>query len=244
MASANNSTKTKFLQKLLTYRKTYLSKKYETLDESATRLMINYFLTEVLGYIQIEDVKTEYAIKGTYADYVIQLNRKKPMVVEVKSIALDLNENHLRQALGYAANEGVDWILLTNGRQIELYRVLFTKPINVKKTLSINLADINEIKANVDYIYLLSKKAVLAKELENYWTRFTALEPINLAKLLYSEEIIKNLRKQLKSKTGIAFTEEDIVNSIYDIIVLKIESNKPKAKTTKKITAEKTKAEA
>ncbi len=35
--------------------------------------MINSFLTDILNYLSIEEVKTEYMIKGTYADYVVQL---------------------------------------------------------------------------------------------------------------------------------------------------------------------------
>lgn len=99
------------------YRKKYLTKKQNLeLDESATRLMVNFFLTGVLGYIELDDIKTEYNIRGEYADYVIQLARKKHIVIEVKSIQLDLNDRHLRQSLSYAANEGIDWIILFNGR--------------------------------------------------------------------------------------------------------------------------------
>lgn len=45
-------------------------------NESATRIMVNYFLTDVLQYLELEDIKTEYAIRGEYADYVIQIKRK------------------------------------------------------------------------------------------------------------------------------------------------------------------------
>lgn len=74
-------------KRLREYRKKYLTRKENLdLDESATRLMVNYFLTEVLSYIELEDIKTEYNIRGEYADYVIQLARKKHFVIEVKSI--------------------------------------------------------------------------------------------------------------------------------------------------------------
>ena len=96
-----------FLNELKNYRKKYLVEKYFKLDESATRLMINSFLTDVLGYAELDEIKTEYTIKSTYADYVIQLDKKQHIVVEVKAIQIDLSENHIRQALGYAANEGI-----------------------------------------------------------------------------------------------------------------------------------------
>jgi hypothetical protein len=70
--------------------------------------MINSLLTDILGYKELEEAKTEYRIRFEYADYVIQVKRKKHFVVEVKPIAIDLSEGHLRQSLSYAANEGID----------------------------------------------------------------------------------------------------------------------------------------
>ena len=118
------------LQALKTYKRKYLVQRFSELDESATRLMVNSFLTEVLGYEELAEIKTEYAIRGAYADYVIQVGKRKQLIVEVKSIQADLNEHHLRQALNYAANEGIDWVLLTNGSKYELFRVIFSKPID------------------------------------------------------------------------------------------------------------------
>jgi len=66
------SKQAKLLDSLKKYSKKYLHGKLTELDESGTRLMINEFLSDVLGYAPIEEIKTEYMIKGTYADYVIQ----------------------------------------------------------------------------------------------------------------------------------------------------------------------------
>jgi len=57
---------------LKNYKKQYLDGNLRKLDESGTRLMMNTFLSDVLGYKPIEEIKTEYMIKGTYGAYVIQ----------------------------------------------------------------------------------------------------------------------------------------------------------------------------
>lgn len=215
-------------KKLKTYKKKYLRKRYADLDESATRLMINSLLTEVLGYTELEDIKTEYRIRGEYADYVIQLARKKHFVVEVKAVQLDLSEKHLRQSIAYAANEGIDWIILTNGRQIQVYKVIFSKPIDVKLLFDIDLTDRTDFKHAAEQIIYLSKKSVIKSEIDGYWHRFEALEPNNLYKNLYASEVVKFLRKVLKQKTGLYFAEEDILESVHQIILRKIESQKPK----------------
>jgi hypothetical protein len=229
---ATKNQKQELYKKLQAYAKQYLKKEYKDLDEFATRLMINSLLTNVFGYIELEEIKTEYRIRGEYADYIIQLKRKKQFVVEVKSIQLDLNEKHLRQSVGYAANEGVDWIILTNGKQVELYRVLFGKPISTRKIFDFDLSDAKELKNMCEMLHLLTKKSVLRDELDHFWARFEALEPIKLSGHLYSNEVVRFLRKVLKSKTGLYFGDDDILDSIHKIVNTKIESIKPKSPTS------------
>ncbi len=214
--------------KIKRYRNRYLKKQWDDLDESATRIMVNSLLTEVLGFTELEDVKTEFRIRGEYADYVIQLARKKHFIVEVKSIQLDLSEKHLRQSVNYAANEGIDWILLTNGKQIELYRVLFEKPISSRKIFDLNISDKNDIKVIPEFLVYLTKKSILKNELNNFWKRFEALEPTQLSKNLYAIEVVKFLKKVLKRKTNLYFNDDDVLDSLYRIITTKIESVKPK----------------
>lgn len=221
--------------RLKTYKKKYLKKEFSSLDESATRIMTNYFLTEVLGYLELIEIKTEYRIKSEYADYVVQLKRKKHFVIEVKSIEIDINEKHLRQSLSYAANEGIDWILLLNGREIQLYRVNFGKPISTTLIYKLNLLDEADFKKAPALIWNLAKPAVERGELETFWKRTNALNPVNLAKLLYCEEVVKRLRNDLKEQTGIYFQLEDVAKSLEEIISEKVDFPKPRLRVKKKM---------
>ena len=222
-------------EQLKAYKKKYLRKQFDELNEADTRIMTNSFLTEILGYRELEEIKTEYRIKSEYADYVIQLKRKKHFVVEVKSIELDLNEKHLRQSLSYAANEGIDWIVLLNGREIQLYRVNFGKPISTTLIFKIDLMDGDDLKKAPELLWNLTKKAIQKGELETFWKRTNALEPTNLAKLLYSEEIVRRLRNDLKEQTGIYFQMEDVATSLAQIISKEIEFPKPRLRVKRKI---------
>lgn len=216
------------------YKKKYLKKDFLSSDESSTRIMTNSFLTEVLGYQELVDIKTEYRIKSEYADYVIQLKRKKHFVVEVKSIEIDINDKHLRQSLSYAANEGIDWILLLNGRQIQLYRVNFGKPVTTTLIYKLDLMNAEDLKKCPDLLWYLTKAAVERGELETFWKKANALDPVNLAKLLYSEEIVKRLRNDLKEQTGIYFQLDDVAQSLAHIIAEKVEFPKPRLRVKKK----------
>lgn len=221
-------------EQLKVYKRKYLRKEFSSLNEADTRIMTNSFLTEILGYRELEEIKTEYRIKSEYADYVIQLKRKKHFVVEVKSIELDISEKHLRQSLSYAANEGIDWILLLNGREIQLYRVNFGKPISTTLIFKVDLMDGADLKKAPELLWHLTKKAIEKGELETFWKRTNALEPANLAKLLYSEEVVRRLRNDLKEQTGIYFQMEDVAASLAQIISKEIEFPKPRLRVKRK----------
>ena len=220
----------KFEDSFKSYRRKYINKKYENLDESGTRLMINYFLSEVLGYEELEEIKTEYRIRATYADYVIQIEKKQRMVIEVKAMELDLSDKHIRQAVHYGADEGIDWVLLTNGREFSLYRVIFSKPINYKQVFYFNIQDLNEFKKSLSVFEYLTKKCLVGGDLERFWKMSQATEPHNLCKYLYDINVIRFLKRSLKRDAGLNFTEEEILDSIHEIIITKIESQKPRLK--------------
>jgi hypothetical protein len=220
-------------EKLKTYKRKYLRKEFSNVGESATRIMINSFLTEVLGYTELQEIKTEYRIRGEYADYVIQVGRKKHFVVEVKSISLDLNEKHLRQSLNYAANEGIDWILLLNGRQIELYKVNFNKPIKSTIVFALDLLDNSDFKIACDFVVYLTKTSVEKNELDKLWRRVSALASIEIARDLYSEEVVKTLRSSLKRETGIYFQLDEVAEALYEVITKPIDLGRPRLKKLK-----------
>lgn len=208
-----------FEKRLREYRKKYLTKK-ENLksNESATRIMVNYFLTDVLGYTELDEIKTEYLIKGEYADYVIQMNRKKHFVIEVKAAAIDLNAHHLRQSFSYAANEGIDWIVLFNGREIKVYKVIFAKPVTHNEVISLDLTDLSAMKAAASQLVHLTKSSILKDELNQYWKRFDALTPESLSKIIYTEDVIKSIRLKIKKSHNINFSQEDIHEAMHKLI--------------------------
>jgi hypothetical protein len=202
------------------YRKKWLGKsKGKSLNEADTRICVNDFLTDVLGYQMHEEIKTEYAIRGQYADYIIQLKRKKQFVVEVKAMEIDLNAKHLHQAMRYAYEEGIDWVLLTNGMGIELHRVIFSKPVSTVQIFKFDLSDLSQIEKASDAIVNLTKRAVEKSELEEYWKRFDALSPMKLVKTIFTEEIIGSIRRKIKKDSNMNFDQLDVVTAVHGLIV-------------------------
>ena len=234
MKELTASKKRKLLSSIKEYRKKYLVGKYSELDESGTRLMINSFLTDVLGFTSIEEVKTEYMIRGTYADYVIQVNGKRYFIVEVKAMGLELSQKHLRQAVNYAANEGIEWALLTNGKRLDFYRIIFDKPIDSRKVFSIDLSDVKQFRVAVENLQYITKQLILRKGLEHLWDKCAALEPSNISRLLYSKYIINFLRRQLRKTHKSKFSDDEIKGVVTRVIEEQFESAKPQRKRRRK----------
>ncbi|OFY84926.1 MAG: hypothetical protein A3F72_18260 [Bacteroidetes bacterium RIFCSPLOWO2_12_FULL_35_15] len=230
----NKTKQTKLFNSLKKYSKQYLNKKLTELDESGTRLMINSFLTDVLGFAPIEEIKTEYMIRGTYADYVIQIKGNRKFLVEVKSLSLNLSDKHLRQAINYGANEGIEWALLTNGKNFDFYKIIFEKPIDYRKVFSLDLSDPSKLKSYVEFLQHLHKEGVVNKGLEMLWNKCIALDPANVAGFLYSPTVTNFLKKSLKLKYKHKFSEEEIKTAINKIIYEAIQLDNVKPKMTKK----------
>ncbi len=209
------STKTqKLLNGIKEYRKQFFSKDIQELDESGTRIMVNHILTDLLGYKTLEEIKTEYMIKGTYADYVIQIGGDRHFLVEVKALSLALSNKHLRQAIEYAANEGVEWVVLTNGRILQLYKVIFAQPMDSKLVFEINLSSKEAAKECLDCLQFLHRDSVVKKGLNQLWNNFMATEKTTIASILLSKPGITFLRRQIRSKFKSKFDEKVISEAV------------------------------
>lgn len=214
---------TKSKQKLLLdaiklYHKRYLKKHNPELDESGTRLMINSFLTDVLGFAPIEEVKTEQLIRGAYADYVIQLKGKRHFLIEAKKLGIELSEKHLRQARQYCADEGIEFVILTNGKQWNCYKIHFEKPIRETQIFSFDLSNPSNFKEIVQTVQYLSKYSVANKGLDLLWNKCVALDTKNVAGLLHNKPIINFLKRTLTKKYKHKFSDDEIGYSLNRII--------------------------
>ena len=213
------STKTqKLLHGIKEYRKQFFAKDIQELDESGTRIMVNHILTDLLGYKSLEEIKTEYMIKGAYADYVIQIDGTRHFLVEVKALSLALSNKHLRQAIEYAANEGVEWAVLTNGRILQLYKVIFAQPIDSKMVFEINLSNPDTTKGCLECLQYLHRDSVVKKGFNQLWNNFMAMEKTTIASLVLSKPGIAFLSKQIKGKFKSKFDEKVVIEAVRRMI--------------------------
>lgn len=217
------SKQQKLQNDLKAYRKEFLDSGLKELDESGTRIMINRLLSDVLGYKQLEEIKTEYMIKGTYADYVVQVDGKRYFLVEVKALSLQLSEKHLRQTVNYGANEGIEYALLTNGRSFEFYKILFEQPISSRLIFSIDLSDASALKNAANHLQHLHKDSVVKKGFKPLWNKCEATDPYNIAGILCSDTILKHIKKLIKSRYNEKCDDEIVLSAVQKIIAEKMD---------------------
>src|SRR5688572_12093189 len=138
-------------------------------NESDTSMIVSDMLAEVFGYDKYTEITRELCIRGTYCDLAIRIDQKFQFLIEVKPIGVELKEQHAKQVVDYAANQGVEWVALTNGVSWKVYRVSFAKPID--KELVVDLAIQTLSGKNEDdlaKLFLLSRESIVKSALEEY----------------------------------------------------------------------------
>ena len=157
----------------------------------------------MLGWDTFEDITSEQCIKGQYCDYAIKRDGGLLAIIEAKSIATTLSPKHLYQAVSYAANEGVDWVVLTNGADWQVYRVVFGKPVSQDLIFDVSLLDETLKPAEkAELFYLISREAQRADELAAYQKKKSALCGANVAKVLLGETMLDRLRREMRAQHG------------------------------------------
>ena len=70
-----------------------------------------------------DEVELEYpTIDGKAVDYALKINKKVDALVEAKALNDPLDDvKSITQIVGYAANDGVEWCVLTNGVKYKIY---------------------------------------------------------------------------------------------------------------------------
>jgi len=90
--------------------------KTRDVNESDTVVIVTDLLQYIFGYDKYNEITSEHMIRGTYCDLAVKIDGTLAFLLEVKSIGTELKDGHVKQAVDYAANQGVDWVGLTKGK--------------------------------------------------------------------------------------------------------------------------------
>jgi hypothetical protein len=198
------------------------SAKSRDVNESDTVVIVADILHEVLGYDKYSEITSEHAVRGTYCDLAIKLEGSLALLAEVKAIGLELKESHVKQAVDYAANQGTDWVLLTNGATWRAYKVGFGKPISYDLVLELNFLDLSaRSDADIELLFLLSKEGWQRSKISEYQTQQEALSRFSIAAILLSDPIVEVVRREIRRLSPGVRIECDAIRAALEADVLK-----------------------
>ncbi|ALO65622.1 hypothetical protein AS189_02845 [Arthrobacter alpinus] len=188
-------------------------------NEGDTRMVVTDMLCEGLDYDKFKDLTTEYMVKQDFADYGVRIDKQLVAFIEVKRISQKLNERHLRQVLMYAVNEGVEWMVLTNGAVWQAYHLTGGLPVVVDMVFEVDLLGPATIAEKTELMFLLHKEALKRRRIDELWRHRAATEPGALLDVILSDAMLDELRKEVRRKTGIATTAQALSEVIRTEIV-------------------------
>lgn len=216
-------------------------------NEAETRRRVERIFAGVMGYDVLAHLSRERAVHGAgdteHVDFAIQLDSgpdAPPLImVELKRVGVDLSPKHLKQASRYAIDAACEWVLLTNGRDWQLYHVEFSKPPRTKLVEQWDLMH-DEISILARKFDLISLKRLKRGVLDTLWERTKVLAPQSLLKAILSAKCINALRRVLRDETGVKVTADNIVAGLRKMlnenaaaILENVEVSLPKATAAK-----------
>jgi len=176
-----------------------LSHKTKDVSEADTVTLVKDILADVFGFDKYNELTSEQQIRGTFCDLAIRIEGKMRVLIEVKAAAIALNDNHLRQAINYGVNEGIEWVVLTNALEWRLYRIKFGQPIDFEQVSSFTLPDLN-IKNEEDQrkLFLLCREGITSDAMGIYHQHVSLLNKFTVAQVILSEPVVACIRREVR----------------------------------------------
>jgi hypothetical protein len=207
----------RFSATLKTYQGIASSHKDRDVSEADTVTLVKDILAYVFGYDKYTELTSEQQIRGTYCDLAVKIEGKIKYLIEVKAVGIDLTDVHLRQALNYGANQGIEWVVLTNSIEWRLYRIKFGQPIDFEVISSFNLLGVN-IKNEDDQtrLFLLCREGISTDAMGLYHQHTQLLNKFTVAQIVMSKPVTSTVRRELRR----LFPELNVdIEQIADILV-------------------------
>lgn len=199
MASIPKKVTERLIAGIKKYQPILASAKARDVGEADTVTIIKDMLADVFGYDKYSEVTSEFSIRGTFCDLAIKTDGALQTLIEVKAIGLDLKDPHVKQAIDYAANQGVDWVLLTNGMCWRVYHLTFSKPIEQELVVSIDFSTLNTRSENdIELLYLWCKEGWQRSVLDEYNTQKQALSRFFVGAMLQTDPVLEVIRRELR----------------------------------------------
>lgn len=212
----------RLIKEINKFQKVLKTAKDRDVNESDTVTIITDMLAGVFGFDKYTELTSEQAIRGTYCDLAIKIDGNIKYLIEVKAIGIALKDSHLRQAIGYGATHGIQWVVLTNGISWQIYKIKFEKPVDYDLVCSFDFLELNSRKQeDQNKVFLLCKQGLAKDAIEVFHNHVQSVNRFMVGAIILSDPVVSTIRRELRKVTsGVKVTDEEIV-SILNSEVLK-----------------------
>jgi len=206
------------------YQTVLADAKNRDISESDTVVIIGDMLSDVFGYKKYTEITTEFSIRGTYVDLAVKVDDDVRFLIEAKAIGVSLKDAHVKQAIDYGANHGIEWVVLTNAVQWRVYRVYFRQPIDKSLVFDLDLLEANLRKPEMlECFGNLSREGFTKSSMIALFNQQQATSKFSLAAALLSEPVLTALRRELRRIYPDIKVEEESLKTVLENEVLKRE---------------------
>lgn len=188
-------------------------------NEGDTRLLVTDFLCDALGYDKYEDLTTEYQVKGEFADYGIRIDKQLVAFIEVKRCTTKLGAKHLRQVEMYAVNEGVEWMILTNGAVWQVYHLTGGLPVVIDLAMDVDLSSDESVNAKANELFYLTRQSFKRRQMDELWKAKAATSPKSLAGIVLSDAVTDAVRKELRRTSGHNIDAKELAKHLRETVI-------------------------
>jgi predicted type IV restriction endonuclease len=238
MANIPAKVETRLIAGIKKFQSILNAAKTKDINESDTVVIVTDLLSEIFGYDKYSEITSEYSIKKTFCDLAIKIENKIRFLIEVKAIGISLKEDQLRQAVDYGANAGVDWIILTNGNNWKIFKVIFGKPIQNELVYEFDILTINSKKQDdLELLYYVCKETLGKSMLEEFHIQKQSLNKFFIGQIVLTEPVLDAIRKTIKKiSPEIKVDNHDIMGVMPDILKREVLEGEKVDEAKKKIT--------
>ena len=196
----------------------FLQARKDKFNEANTVQYLCRFFEEVLGYDGLQDISREVNINDKYIDICLKIDEKVHLLVEAKSAVHQLRDHDIEQAQRYASEKKLNWVLLTNGVDWQLYHLTFKEGIKYEHAFLVSLGDEGALDEAAQKLGILHKQSIQQGDLDLFWKKATALSATSIGKVLFSESVLRLLRRELRREKGLLIDSEDLAKSIHEML--------------------------
>lgn len=185
-------------------------------NESDTVTIVTDMLEQVFGFDKYTEITREFKTQGLRCDFAIKSGEDIEYLLEVKAIGSELKNAHLKQAVNYAAQEGIKWAMLTNGINWEIHRVDCVEKVSHKRLFDFNFLELNpKSKDHQQMLFLLCRRGVEEDLITDYYEYKQSVNRYTVGAILLTDPVVSSVRREIrKMKAGLMVGTDDIKEMI------------------------------